>query len=56
MKNIFVISEEDIQCLADYEIGRRLRIEELKNIKSEVESGLECWGDIVVNAIRATYL
>jgi len=30
MKDIFVISVEDIQCLAEYEIGRRLRTEELK--------------------------
>lgn len=52
MKDIFVISIEDVQDLAENEIGRELRIDELEKVKEEVDSGLECWGNLVVGVIR----
>ncbi len=51
MKNIFVISTKDIQYLAQKRIGRKLTIEEIEQVKKGVEFGLECWEDVVIDAI-----
>ena len=53
MKNIFVISVEDVQYIAKQEIGRNLTIEELEQVQKGVEFGLElCWEDVVISAIE----
>ena len=52
MKDIFVISDEDVQYLAKRKIGRELTIEELEQVKKGVEFGLECWEDVVITAIE----
>lgn len=52
MRNIFVISVEDVQCLAKEKIGRKLTIEELECVQKGVEFGLECWEDVVLTAIE----
>lgn len=51
MKDIFVISVEDVQYVAKKKIGRELTIEELQRIKKGVEFGLECWEDVIIYAI-----
>jgi len=51
MKNVFSISVEDIQCLAQNEIGRELTIDEINRVQKEINSALECWGDIIVGII-----
>jgi hypothetical protein len=52
MKNIFVISAEDVQYLAKEKIGRKLTIEELEQVQKGVEFGLECWEEVVSTAIE----
>lgn len=52
MEDVFVVSIEDVQCLAEYEISRRLTTGELEQVKKEVASGLELWGSVVVSAIK----
>jgi len=52
MRNIFVISVEDVQCLAKEKIGRKLTIEELEQVQRGVEFGLECWEEVVLTAIE----
>jgi len=51
MKDIFVISVEDVQYVAKEKIGRELTIEELERVKKGVEFGLECWEDVIIYAI-----
>jgi len=51
MKDIFVISVEDVQYVAKEKIGRELTIEELEQVKKGVEFGLECWEDVIIYAI-----
>ena len=52
MRNIFVISVEDVQYLAKEKIGRKLNIEELEMVQKGVEFGLDCWQDVVEDAIK----
>ena len=53
MKQIFVISVEDVQYLAKKKIGRNLTLEELERVKKGVEFGLEmCWEEVVITAIE----
>jgi len=52
MKNIFVISTEDVQHLAKKKIGKNLTIEELERVQKGVEFGLECWEGVVIAAIE----
>ncbi len=51
MKDIFVLSVEDVQYLARKKIGRELTIEELELVQKGVEFGLECWEEVVLTAI-----
>lgn len=51
MRNIFTIPVEDVQYIAQQKIGRKLRLEELEDVKSGVEFGLECWEEVVGYAI-----
>jgi len=51
MRDIFVISVEDVQYVAKEKIGRELTIEELQRVKEGVEFGLECWEDVVIYAM-----
>lgn len=51
MKDIFVISVEDVQYVAKEKIGRELTIEELERVQKGVEFGLECWEDVIIYAI-----
>jgi len=51
MRDIFVISVEDVQYVAKEKIGRELTIEELERVKKGVEFGLECWEDVIIYAI-----
>ncbi|MBU1626053.1 hypothetical protein KKB18_01670 [bacterium] len=51
LKDIFVIGIEDVQCCAMRRVGRKLTCEELFDVKSMVEFGLECWEDVVFTAI-----
>jgi hypothetical protein len=51
MRNIFVISVEDVQYLAKEKIGRKLTIEELEQVQRGVEFGLECWQNVAEDAI-----
>ena len=52
MKDIFVISVEDVQYLAKKKVGRKLTIEELERVQKGVEFGLECWEGVVIAAIE----
>lgn len=52
MKDIFVISVEDVQYLAMKKVGRELTIEELERVMKGVEFGLECWEGVVIAAIE----
>ncbi len=52
MKDVFVISVEDIQNIALKEIGRKLSNDELHKVKKGIEFGLEFWEDIVICAIK----
>jgi len=52
MKNMFSISIEDVQNVALKEIDRKLTVEELKQVQKGVEFGLECWEEVVANAIE----
>lgn len=52
MKNIFVISVEDVQYFAKKKLGRKLSIEELEQVQKGVEFGLECWEGVVITAIE----
>ena len=50
-KNIFVISKEDVQSIALKKFGEKLSLEELEQVKKGVEFGLECWKEVVIEAI-----
>ncbi|MCD6085889.1 hypothetical protein J7J41_02785 [bacterium] len=50
-KNIFIISKKDVQDIALRKFGEKLSIEELEQIKKGVEFGLECWEEVVIEAI-----
>jgi hypothetical protein len=52
MKNTFTIPVEDIQCIAQKRIGRKLTTEELERVQQGVEFGLECWEEVVGYAIN----
>ena len=51
MKNVFWIPVEDVQRIAKERIGRKLNIYELERVQKGVEFGLECWEDVVKDAI-----
>jgi len=51
MKNIFVISTEDVQHVAKKKLNRELTAEELDRVKKGVEWGLDCWEEVVIFAI-----
>jgi len=50
-KNIFVISKKDVQDIALKKFGEKLSIEELEQVKKGIEFGLECWEEVVIEAI-----
>jgi len=50
-KNIFVISKKDVQDIALKRFGEKLSIEELEQAKKGIEFGLECWEEVVIEAI-----
>lgn len=50
-KNIFVISKKDVQSIALKKFGEKLSLEELEQVKKGVEFGLECWEEVVIEAI-----
>ncbi len=50
-KNIFVISKKDVQDIALRKFGEKLSIEELEQVKKGIEFGLECWEEVVIDAI-----
>jgi len=49
--NIFVITKEDVQSIAQKRFGRKLNVEELEQVQKGVEFGLECWEEVVIEAI-----
>ena len=51
MKNIFTVSADDVQYVAIERMGRELTNEELRQVEKGVEFGLECWAEVVINAI-----
>jgi len=51
MKNLFAVSVDDVQYVAEKKIGRKLRIEEIQRVKKGLEFGLECWEDVVKTVI-----
>ncbi|MBL7130786.1 MAG: hypothetical protein ISS45_05235 [Candidatus Omnitrophica bacterium] len=51
MKNIFTIPIEDVQYIAQKRIGRKLDLGELERVQKGVEFGLECWEEVVIDAI-----
>lgn len=51
MKYIFTVPVEDVQHLAQEKVGRKLTADEIYQVKKGVEFGLECWEDVVVDAI-----
>lgn len=51
MKNVFAISAKGVQFLAEKKFGRKLNQNELERVKKGIEFGLECWEDVVINAI-----
>jgi hypothetical protein len=51
MKNIFTIPVEDVQYIAKKKMNRKLTIEELERVKQGIEFGLECWEEVVIDAI-----
>lgn len=51
MKNLFTVSVEDVQYIAQKKIGRKLTLEELERVSKGLEFGLECWDDVVRDAI-----
>lgn len=51
MKYIFTIPVEDVQNLAMEKIDRKLTYEELEEVQKGVECGLECWEEVVCDAI-----
>ncbi len=52
MKNIFVISVEDVQYLAKNKMRRELTLGELEQVQKGIEFGLECWEEVVITAIE----
>jgi len=52
MKRIFCISDEDVQNIALWKIGRKLSYDELYRVQKGIEFGLECWEEVVIYAIR----
>ena len=52
MEHIFRISVEDVQLLAKQKLGRELSVEELEQVQTGVEFGLECWEEVVLTAIE----
>jgi len=52
MKRIFCISDEDVQSIALWKIGRKLSYDELYRVQKGIEFGLECWEEVVIYAIR----
>jgi len=50
-KNIFVISKKDVQSIALKKFGEKLGVEELEQVKKGIEFGLECWEEVVIDAI-----
>jgi hypothetical protein len=51
-KILFLISEEDAQIEAQRILGRRLTDEELYRVKKGLEFGLECWAEVLIEAIK----
>ena len=52
MKDIFVITVEEVQHLAKEKLGRYLDSGELKQVQKRVQFGLECWEEVVIYAIK----
>ena len=52
MKRVFCISDEDVQSIALWKIGRKLTDDEMYSVQKGVEFGLECWEEVVIYAIR----
>lgn len=52
MKNLFTISSKDVQYVAKKKLGRKLTIEELKQVHKGIEFGLECWKNVAIFTIE----
>ena len=52
MKYIFTVGVEDVQYIAQKKLGRKLNFDELHQVKKGVESGLECWEEVVGYAVE----
>jgi hypothetical protein len=52
MKDIFVITVEEIQHLTNEKFGRYLNNEELKQVQKRIQFGLECWEEVTIYAIN----
>jgi len=50
-EEIFVICVDDVQDLALKKLGRKLTEDELYRVKSGIESGLDCWEEVIINSI-----
>ncbi len=51
MKTLFVLTEDDAQHAAIESIGRTLTEDELHHVRKGLESGLECWDEVMRIAI-----
>ena len=49
---LFSVSEEDAQVEACRILGRRLTDEELYRVKKGLGFGLECWQEVLIEAIK----
>ena len=47
MEYIFRVGVEDAQAMAMERYGRELNEEELEYVKDGIESGLECWHEVL---------
>ena len=48
---LFILTEEDAQTKAKEKIGRELTSDEMRLVAKGVESGLECWDEVMGYAI-----
>ena len=49
---LFSVSEEDAQIEADRILGRKLTEDELYRVKKDLGFGLECWYEVLIDAIK----
>ncbi|MGC9027485.1 MAG: hypothetical protein ACP5JP_08125 [bacterium] len=51
-ENIFAIKVSEVQHMAKNMLGRHLEEDELREVQDRIQWGLECWEDVVLEAIN----